>query len=285
MNLNILHISDSHLFSLTGNREEFRRDNKGPANRYYNISKRMRLFFTKKEGNNNLLMLKDAMKGKSIDHLIFSGDLTQTSNYEEFSMGKFALKELRDDLKCRFSIIPGNHDIIPNKNRINFYNFFPVPQNCYIQAFKDYGYCIIGIDSTSFFNRMRGPVSAIEYATIRSKGTITNSQIDWLRTTIKHPYYKDLYKIILLHHHPITHRNDTFIRNIALPRIRNSRSFVSFLQEVNINMVLYGHKHPKTACYKKIGNTHFVLAPSIRDGLYSRLRIKGGGLSIRTHTL
>lgn len=285
MNLNILHVSDSHIFSLSGNLRDILSPGQRALNSYYNISKRVRIFLTKKENNHNLHFIKDAVRRQAYDHLIFTGDLTQTSNYNEFCIGRYALRDLRDEMNLRFSIIPGNHDILPNKERLNFYDFFHIPRSSYIQVFREAGYCVIGLDSTSFPARLRSPVSAIEYATIRSGGSVSRRQLLWLRGILQSPDHRDLYKIVLLHHHPITHRNDTFIRNLALPRIRNSKAFVSFLRELGVNLVLYGHKHPKTACYKKIGDIHFVLGPSIRDGLYNQIQLRGSNISIKTQSI
>ncbi len=282
MNLKILHLSDSHIFSLSGNMNDIMNTEKNIMKPYYNISKRVRIFLTKKEKNHNLFTLQDALKGQDYHHLIFTGDLTQTSNFDEFIIGRNALYSLRETLNSRFSIIPGNHDNLPNKDRINFYSFFNVPQKNYIQVFRESGYCIIGFDSTSFLYGLKNPLSAIEYVTLSAKGEVTKNQLKWLRATLQNPQLKNLYKIILLHHHPITHNNDSFIRNLALPRIRNSRSFLSFLREMGVNLVLYGHKHPRTSCYRKIDGIHFVLAPSIRDGLYNSIELKGSDIDIRT---
>lgn len=285
MKLKLLHVSDSHIFSLTGNLTYIVEGPKGLMDRYYNMSKRMRLYFTRKESNHHLHYLENAVKDTKYDHLVFSGDLTQSSNYEEFCIGKSALSRIRGRLGSRFSITPGNHDILPNKDRVNFYRFFNVPRGCYVQPFREEGYCIIGIDSTAFSAGMRGPVSALEHAAIRSRGLICREQIKWLRHKLSGNFYRGLYKIVLLHHHPVTHRNDTLVRNIALPKVRNSRMFLKFLEKHKIDMVIYGHKHPKTTCYKRIGNTHFVLGPSIRDGLYNSIVIDRGNISIRAYSL
>ncbi len=282
MNLKILHISDSHIFSLSGNLNDMIYRERSMLRPYYNISKRMRIFFTRKEKNHNLFLLKNALKGQDYSHLVFTGDLTQTSNYNEFLLGKSALLELQASLNSSFSIIPGNHDNLPNRDKLNFYSFFNIPRGNYIQVFRESGYCVIGFDSTSFVQGMKRPLSALEYATISSKGEVSKKQLLWLRDVLKNPEYSGLYKIILLHHHPITHRNDTFIRNMALPRIRNSRTFVSYLGDMGVNLVLYGHKHPKTSCYKRVGNIHFVLGPSIRDGLYNCIELHGNDIDIKT---
>jgi len=277
MKLSILHLSDSHICSPHAHLAT-------PSTRFHKVQKYLRHKFTRAVDNLNISRIAEIIPRHSIDHILFTGDLTNSGLQDEFHSGKRQLLGIARKLQSRFSIIPGNHDNLPTENKQNFYTYFHQPRGFFSQTFPE-GYCIAGLDTSVYGAGLIKPWHTLEYLTLNSRGAVSAKQLQAMEDTLLSADVRGMYKILLMHHHPLAHYNDRLLKNLALPKVVNSARLLKAIQRAGVHMVLYGHRHPKASCYKVVGHTHFILAPSIRDGQYNRIAISGSRLHLMTESL
>ena len=144
----------------------------------------------------------------------------------------------------RCIILPGNHDYgsglgISIKHQTYFKNRF------YGNANEEFPRLTI-FDQTAFisldslqgeFDLSGNILSGIDDLTGGADGAIGPNQLTRLRAILASEQVKScIYTVVMLHHHPI-------YKAAGFLELKDSKSLVSVLEEFDIDMLLFGHKH------------------------------------------
>lgn len=152
------------------------------------------------------------------------GDLTSEGYAAQFREAKKYLDRLEGLEVC---VIPGNHDLM-NVGFLHFRDAFGKSER------------VIRIPFTSPDGE-----KAAEYATVvavnsskpdLAEGEVGHVRYDWIRESFEWP---DDYRIFVLHHHLVSVPGTGRERNIVL----DAGDVLALLTELNVNLVLAGHKH------------------------------------------
>ncbi|NLT51289.1 MAG: metallophosphoesterase [Ignavibacteria bacterium] len=235
------------------------------------------------------------LKNEEFDHLVITGDISHTSNKDDFMSFREVLEKygLLDSKKA--TIVIGKHDIfggvVTAEDVINF------PGNCRKTNFNRkvrefYGYfkelyddclfpggetyypfikkldntVLIGLNSVAPFSLIKNPMA--------SNGKISKLQINDLKNLIKRTNCDGLLKIALVHHHFSKYQKDTKSLNNpfwgiiekSTMKLKDKKRIVKQLLKLGIKMVLHGHLHKANFYEKK--NIMFVNAADAIDNNY-----------------
>jgi len=184
--------------------------------------------------------LKTLKEKGELDHVLITGDITNTYHSEEFKVFIEKFKQLDDSdwYESKFlSVVPGNHD------RGHFGNFSKkFLRRIYPDRFKNkdlhpivksFGnnIVLILIDSTGEF-----PLSNL---LLGSLGKIDRRQYKRLLETLRRN--KDKFKILALHHHPLI--IPYYRRAAQLTVLRKARKYLIDFYSLGVDLILHGHRH------------------------------------------
>ncbi|MFQ6083634.1 MAG: metallophosphoesterase family protein [Candidatus Aminicenantia bacterium] len=229
--MRIAHISDIHIHKRKG------------LSRYNIFYALFKAFNTRIDLNLLDVLISDlkTLKGKNeLNHVVITGDITNTNHSEEFEVFIEKFKQLDDTdwYESKFlSVVPGNHDrahagnfskkflrrIYPNHYKDK--DLHPIVKS----LGNDIG--LILVDSTGEF-----PLSSL---LLGSLGKIDRRQYKRLIEILKRN--KDRFKILALHHHPLI---VPYYRQAAqLAILRKARKYLTDFYSLGVDLILHGHRH------------------------------------------
>ncbi len=159
------------------------------------------------------------------DLIIASGDFTQEATKPEFVAARKFLDSLPD---VPLVITPGNHDVPPKWqfrdffSPFNLYRKFLHPELNY--SLETESCAVVSLNSTTWFGSL-------------INGRIKQSQLDYCREIFSN-FPPSIYRVVVLHHQ--------LVPAPSLERegvVRNARQAIRQLSDLNVDLVLGGHKH------------------------------------------
>lgn len=225
------------------------------------------------------------------DHVIVTGDLTQTSKQEEFEEAAAILAEHLGDTPA--TVLPGNHDRWRRE---------AVEGGWFEDAFRRWlrsdlpgeGFplchlrdevALVALDSSPFVPDL--PPSEVP-------GHVSAAQLERLDRWSQRPELRDRFLVVALHHHLRLSAEDAAI---ADPKddtpLRNAPEVEAALGRTHVGLVLHGHRHRRMRLDLELGGrTVPVLCPGSgsrsdprveRTAKYGLYRIEGGRLAEVRH--
>jgi 3',5'-cyclic AMP phosphodiesterase CpdA len=169
---------------------------------------------------------------KEFDQLLVTGDLTHIGLPREFEQARDWLQGLGDP--ARVALVPGNHDACvaaPWKDTFALWQDYMA---------SDSG---TGIETSFPSLRVRGTVAFIGLSTacpkppLMATGTLGQEQLSRLPSLLQSTAEKGLFRVVYLHHSPVTGQEKWRKRLTDAPRIQ------ALLEEYGAELVLHGHGH------------------------------------------
>ncbi|NOZ19687.1 MAG: metallophosphoesterase [Planctomycetes bacterium] len=217
------------------------------------------VYHSRPEGLDLLASLLDDLAAAEVDHVIITGDLTESAALPEYEDAATLLAPLcQSDM---LSVIPGNHDVcyarrqrpaahttrVPRK-LWRFTEYFgqalpdayppdmAIEKTCifpFVKFVGDDKIALIGVDTTSRVPRRALPLNAL--------GTMGKRQFRDLQRILTSPALREKTKVVLMHHHllllPVNHLGD------SIRGMRKSRRLLELFYSARVDLVLHGHKH------------------------------------------
>lgn len=247
-------------------------------------------FFSKRWlGNLNLLLhrgkaylndrpfsLIPTFKEKGITHVIISGDLTTTSNREEYRIAKAFVERLKA-LGLTVFVIPGNHDHYTkkaDKNKV-FYESFPSPRR------KPFSLSVHGVTSIPLTAGWHLVLMDTTYASslVSSNGFFSPTIEKNLKQLLKKINPEE--NIILVNHFPFFQHD--------LPRrqlIGGEKLQQVIASHPNIQIYLHGHTHRQTIADLRANHLPLILdsgSTGYINGSWNELHLDATSLHLTVH--
>jgi 3',5'-cyclic AMP phosphodiesterase CpdA len=186
--------------------------------------------------------LIDDIKANQPDHIVITGDLTHLGLPAEFVKAKEMLNEL--GAPTRITIIPGNHDayVAGALNRcLTHWIDYIVSDQTEISPGES-----ISTDALFPSLRIRGPAALIGVCTARpcstflAVGSVGRDQLHRLRKLLIETARQGLFRIVLIHHPPIS--------GIVSwrKRLTDAKAFRTIVQQCGAELILHGHAHRRS---------------------------------------
>lgn len=166
----------------------------------------------------------DEIKALDPDLVVIAGDLTSEGYAPEYRTAKHYIDKL-DGLEL--IIIPGNHDLM-NVGFLHFRDSFGRSEGVRRLPFRSKN----GAEPDLFAT----VVSVNSAKPDLAEGEVGHLRYDWIRDSYKWP---EDYRIFVLHHHLVSVPGTGRERNI----VWDAGDVLALLTELNVNLVLCGHKH------------------------------------------
>jgi 3',5'-cyclic AMP phosphodiesterase CpdA len=223
-----------------------------------------------------------SIRESNIDHLIITGDLTQSGRQNEFEKIVAILDHHGFNSSDKLTVMPGNHDLF----RFFFANFqylrdfrkklHRVPKaameiynygwrhyekdlahfNAYFSAtFKDVlHHEDLDVCGYPFIKLLNGAIALVALESnhllpqIKTNSICSNGYIDAEKTDriLCHDKLKDKIKIILLHHH-LTPEQNVRQRDgkwfASTIKLKNRQEIIEILTKYQVDLILHGHYH------------------------------------------
>ena len=216
------------------------------------------------------------------DHLVISGDVSQTGRSEEFAAVRDLLRRSGYDDSSRLTVIPGNHDLFSfffkdfQAGRDLYSKWHKVPSMAgrvyrygwpeynadlaqFHTFFRDFFRGILTLPGASgisypFIKLLDAQITLIALESnrllpqIRTNMACSNGFVDLPRAEaiLNHPALKNTFKIALLHHHLAA---ESLVSQrmgkwyAAMTRIINRAELIDLLDRSCVDLVLHGHYH------------------------------------------
>lgn len=225
------------------------------------------------------------------DHVVLTGDLTQTSRREEFERARALLDAHLSGV--RISALPGNHDRWSEAAMAG--RFFE-------ESFGDWTTCDLGsegfpychlADEVAFVALDSSPfVPGIDPAEV--KGLVAPRQLERLQEMAADPRLGERMLVVLLHHHLQLSVEDQQAEDPKDPTpLVNASQVIEALGRTQVGLVLHGHRHKEMRLDLQMGGrTVPVLCPGSatrvdhrpdRTGRYGLYSLEEGRLAqVRT---
>ena len=203
---------------------------------------RWRLYRGAKHQNTLLDILKKDIQKRKPNHIAITGDLTHLSLPVEFKKARQWLQLL--GTPARVTVVPGNHDAYVRtdwQQSFACWLDYMISDNQYRQSVS-----ISGFDNLFPTLRVRGRIALIGICTAHpsaphlATGSIGNSQLEKLEPILKQTADRNLFRIMLVHHPPISG-----IVN-RRKRLTDASSLYSLLVRYGTELILHGHSHEAT---------------------------------------
>jgi 3',5'-cyclic AMP phosphodiesterase CpdA len=186
------------------------------------------------------------------DHIVITGDLTHLSLSNEFRKVKYVLRTLGPP--SRVSVIPGNHDAYVNTSWDDTFAFW----EDYMASDEAYRFKNSAVNSRSAYPslRVRGSTALIGLSTARPSapflaiGSIGKEQLKQLETLLLMTRQKNLFRIILIHHPPVS--------GVVgwRKRLTDAKALRDTLKRCGAELVLHGHAHRRSQTQIKTPDGH-----------------------------
>lgn len=175
-----------------------------------------------------LAALMADLKAASPDHVVISGDLTNFASHTEIAAATKWLESLGETRD--FTVSPGNHDALAGAGGD--------------ERFASWAPWLGDKGETSFPQvRVRGPVAIFNLcsgwptAPLLATGRLGEAQLQRLDEALADPAYKDLFRLVVLHHAP---QKGAVSRRKALD---DQEALRAVLAKRGADVVIYGHAH------------------------------------------
>jgi len=242
------------------------------------------LHFGNADVSTNLNYLLTHLKNiKGIEHIVITGDLIENPDTSNCHLFKYFISELGKYFNVPISIVAGNHD-----HKKDGWRDFLSYRNCDIELgnkvdvnhnIKTIFFCIDStIDGDTYF--ARGNVSREQLVEIgeeyENKKRECNNIIE------------EYNKIVLIHHHPFafTYEDTTnyikkakFYMHDKTLELRNADEIIQWCSDMNINLILHGHKHLQRYVECEIQNNGVIKNKIDSIGCGTSTGTKGNQLS------
>jgi len=173
------------------------------------------------------------VKAAGPDHVVISGDLTNFASHTEIAAATKWLESLGPASDCTVS--PGNHDALSDKGRAGAGGG---------ERFAPWTPWLGDAGEVQFPQvRVRGPVaifnlcSAVPTAPHLATGRLAEDQLQRLDQALADPAYKDLFRLVVLHHPP--HKGVVSKRK----SLDDQEALRALLAKHGADLVLHGHAH------------------------------------------
>ena len=168
------------------------------------------------------------VKAHAPDHIAVTGDIANIALPEEFKRGRAWLENLGDG--SRVSFVPGNHDVY-------------VAEAALYAARQFYAFMVDDEGVSGFpYVRRRGSVALIGVSTgvptapLLATGWLGANQLAALAIALKSLKAEGLFRVVLIHHPPVT--------NAARhKRLLDADVFLRVMRAHGAELVLHGHDH------------------------------------------
>jgi 3',5'-cyclic AMP phosphodiesterase CpdA len=189
--------------------------------------------------------LIDDIKANQPDHIVITGDLTHLGLPAEIVKAKELLSEL--GAPFRITVIPGNHDAYVagalNRCLTHWIDYIVSDQTEISEISPGES---ISTDALFPSLRVRGPVALIGVSTARpcstflAVGSVGQDQLQRLRKLLMETARQGLFRIVLLHHPPIS--------GIVSwrKRLTDAKAFRTIVQQYGAELILHGHAHRRS---------------------------------------
>lgn len=219
------------------------------------------------------------------DHVVLTGDLTQTALRGEFEKARRHLDRHLPGVKV--SVLPGNHDRWNADSEAHFLEWFGDLARCDLGGKSGFPFChvrenvaLIGLDSSPF-------VPETDPADV--KGYVAPAQLEKLKEIARDGRVAGRFLVALLHHHLRLSDEDAVADDPKDPTpLENAEEVQAALFDAGVHLVLHGHRHKQMRVdLSWQGRTIPVLCPGSatrvdhrpdRTGRYSLYSIENGVL-------
>lgn len=199
--------------------------------------------------------LKNAVRSLNPDLLFVTGDHTTWGDRASLSAARAFIVKLGEEADMpegRIFWVPGNHDIL-----LHYYSPIPTSRrNCdlvfgetqVVRLLDIAGFklAIFSFDSTL---ERKGQRSLL-WPMMGSRGRISRRSFNSFNEALQEvPDLKDRFKIAQVHHHPLPvpyKRGDKV--DLELTTMSNGGTFIAYMQESGVNLILHGHEHIPYSC-------------------------------------
>lgn len=199
------------------------------------------------------------ISNERVDHIIITGDITNTSNRREYQI---FLEKFGDFIeKGKVSVVPGNHDTQYLPNSVSFLEMIDhlIPNQYpsflktetkkktrfpYIKELNE-DICLIGLNST----KEGSSLNILERLITNSRGEISNIQIRELESLFSNNVFSSKFQIVALHHHivdiPSELKKEIKPAPYFMDKLKNASDILKLLEQAKVRLVLNGHVHHK----------------------------------------
>jgi len=168
------------------------------------------------------------VKAHAPNHIAVTGDIANIALPQEYTRGRAFLESLGDGKTVSF--VPGNHDIY-------------VAEGALYTARQFYAFMVDDQDVSGFpYVRRRGDVALIGLTTgvttapFLATGWLGATQLAVLAETLKSLKAEGLFRVVLIHHPPVT-------QAARHKRLMDADIFLRVLRAHGAELVLHGHDH------------------------------------------
>ena len=240
-------------------------------------------------------MLLDEIKREEPDHVILSGDITNTALQRECESARRAFSWFVEN--AQLTIVPGNHDypvFAEGTAKIvdYFQSTFPGSRVHFpfVKIIKN-RVAIIGLNSCM---TVQDFLSNPEVLLHTARGKVSSDQLLALSKVLSDPSLKGKYKIVVLHHHvlgtpkeaPETGRTHEFFMH----KLINADELLKVLLDHGVDLVLHGHRHIRK--FSKLHNMIVIGAgsaihpfPKMQSPSYNVYEFNGGSPTVTIKSL
>jgi 3',5'-cyclic AMP phosphodiesterase CpdA len=213
--------------------------------------------------------LENAVTSLKPDLLFATGDHATWGDKTSLSYARTFLLNLAERMGLaaeRVHWIPGNHDVllhyyirIPFRRRPHD-RIFGVSSPAKFTTVAGYKVAIFSFDSTLDRSKQWSPV----WPLVGSRGTVSRHAFNQFNEAIHEQHDRDEYfKIAQIHHHPLPiPYKGAGDAGIELTTMTNGGTFIAYMQESGMNLVLHGHEHFPYSCQYCFdpNQTHLIIA-------------------------
>ena len=199
--------------------------------------------------------LETAIINLKPDLLIATGDHSTWGDKRSLSDSRQFLLDLATKVGLSHEFVhwvPGNHDIL-----LHYYVRIPFRGRSHDRIFGEtaaakflavagYKVAIFRFDSTLDRSKQWSPL----WPLVGSRGTVSRNSFNQFNSALQaHPDADDYFKIALIHHHPlpIPYKGHSDV-GLELTTMTNGGTFIAYMQESGMNLVLHGHEHYPYSC-------------------------------------
>ncbi|MCT7533291.1 metallophosphoesterase [Aliarcobacter cryaerophilus] len=241
------------------------------------------LHFGNKDVASNLNYLLSHIKNiKGIKHIVITGDLIENPDTSNCHLYNYFISELKS-LDLSISVVAGNHDHKKDGwRKVQGYRNCDIKLSDKVDVNHNIKTIFFCIDST------------VDGDTYFARGNVSREQLVEIGTkyeNIKREYgnvIETYNKIALIHHHPFafTYEDTTnyikkakFYMHDKTLELRNSDQIIEWCCDMNINLILHGHKHLQRYVECEIQNNGTAISKIDSIGCGTSTGTKGDHLS------
>jgi 3',5'-cyclic AMP phosphodiesterase CpdA len=214
----------------------------------------------------------DYLAKVGVDHIVITGDIAANAETRDFELARKILASYGLLNGHRLSVVIGNHDVFGGVNNVE--DILSFPRRCKstnyarkIQEFFTYfheafahchfvserslypfakvvrGVALIGLNSVAPYSKMKNSLG--------SNGRVDGHQLKKLKTLLCSSHFKDMKKVLLIHHHFSKHSVNSAgtLQNVwgmierQTMKLRGKTKLFTLFRKSGVDLVLHGHVH------------------------------------------